>query len=78
MPASISKHSDKFSLEELYNSTSGFQWKNRSNWASDHSCGQWFGVKVNAEQRVTAVRLNDNNCVGNHDDILIDLFHITD
>ena len=47
-------------LIALYNATNGPEWINNENWLSDRPLYDWFGVKVNANGRVTAIYLGDN------------------
>ena len=56
--------SDRDVLEILYRATGGPNWRNRTNWLTDAPLDQWHGVDVDAEGRVTALQLVDNNLDG--------------
>ena len=56
--------SDRDILAILYGATGGASWRNRNNWMTDAPLGEWHGVEVDAEGRVTALRLTDNNLNG--------------
>ena len=55
---------DRFVLEALYNATGGADWTESRNWKTEEALGEWDGVAVNAEGRVTALRLSENNLQG--------------
>ncbi|CAB1112122.1 unnamed protein product [Ectocarpus sp. CCAP 1310/34] len=52
---------DRAALMELFNTTKGPSWKTSTAWGSSSFLGEWYGVTVNAEGRVTKLHLNDNN-----------------
>ena len=56
--------SDRDILETLYRATDGPNWRNRTNWLTGAPLDQWHGVDVDAEGRVTALQLVDNNLNG--------------
>ena len=56
--------SDRDILATLYGATGGASWRNRNNWMTDAPLGEWHGVEVDAEGRVTALRLGYNNLNG--------------
>ena len=56
--------SDRSRLAALYNSTGGQSWTNNTNWLSDEPLGEWYGVTVNADDRVTELDLRNNNLLG--------------
>ena len=56
--------SDRDVLEILYRATGGPNWRNRTNWLTGAPLDQWHGVDVDAEGRVTALQLVDNNLDG--------------
>ena len=51
-------------LTALYNATNGGGWTNNANWLSDAPLANWFGVATNADGRVTALDLGNNNLEG--------------
>ena len=52
--------SDRDVLVALYNGTGGANWNRNNNWLTDRPIEEWQGVTVNAEGRVTALRLGHN------------------
>ena len=56
--------SDRVFLTALYNTLDGPNWINAANWNSKMPLGQWHGVSVNAEDRVTALNLASNGLSG--------------
>jgi hypothetical protein len=56
--------SDRLALEALYKSCGGAGWNRKDGWMTDAGLGEWFGVTVDAEGRVTALRLGNNNLAG--------------
>ncbi len=57
-------HSDRAALMALYNAAGGRNWKAKLNWGSDEPIGQWHGVTIDANSRVTELDLRDNNLSG--------------
>ena len=55
---------DREALIAFYNSTSGANWKNSTNWLSDKPMGEWFGVTTNEDGRVTKLHLRGNSLSG--------------
>ena len=60
-PSSIS---DKAALIALYNAAGGADWKKSDNWLSDKPLDEWIGVSADAEDRVIALDLHDNDLTG--------------
>ena len=56
--------SDRDVLQALYDATSGPDWTNNDNWLTDAPLGQWHGIRVDGEDRVTVLELWDNNLKG--------------
>jgi hypothetical protein len=56
--------SDRLALEALYKSCGGAGWEGKGGWMTDAGLGEWEGVRVDAEGRVTELRLHDNNLAG--------------
>jgi Leucine-rich repeat (LRR) protein len=56
--------SDRLALEALYKSCGGANWKNKGGWMTDAGLGEWHGVTVDAEGRVTELDLISNNLAG--------------
>ena len=56
---------DRAVLVALYNATDGPNWVRKDNWLSDRPIGEWFGVKTNAEGRVTGISLFTDVSTGN-------------
>ena len=51
-------------LVALYGSTAGATWTNSGNWTSDRPIGEWHGIAIDANGRVTRLELRDNNLSG--------------
>ena len=45
---------DRAILVALYEATNGANWTNKTNWLSDRPLSEWFGVRTDANGRVTA------------------------
>lgn len=60
---------DRAALMAFYKAAGGSGWEKRTNWDSDELIGKWYGIEVNEEGRVTAIRLNGNGLSGNAEDI---------
>ena len=56
--------SDRLALEALFKSTGGAKWTNKTGWMTDAELGDWHGVTVNAEGRVTYLDLLENGLAG--------------
>ena len=56
--------SDRLALEALYKSCGGADWKRKGGWMTDAGLGEWHGVTVDAEGRVTELDLGYNNLAG--------------
>ena len=56
--------SDRDILATLYRATGGPNWRNRDNWMTDAPLGRWHGVDVDADGRVIALHLVENNLEG--------------
>jgi Leucine-rich repeat (LRR) protein len=55
-------HPDYNALIALYNATNGANWTN--SWDINTPIISWFGLTFNANNRVSAINLNDNNVTG--------------
>ena len=51
-------------LLALYNATDGPNWDNNTNWLSDRPLGEWYGVTIDANGRVTELALTNNGLAG--------------
>jgi Leucine-rich repeat (LRR) protein len=51
-------------LVELFKSTNGDGWSNNAGWLSTSSECEWFGVRCNSENQVSALHLSDNQLKG--------------
>lgn len=56
--------SDREILKILYKSTGGDGWTNRDGWLTGAPLDQWYGVEVDADGRVTALNLKENDLKG--------------
>ena len=55
---------DRAVLVALYEATNGANWTNNTNWLSDRPLSEWFGVRTDANGRVTHLELVDNGLSG--------------
>ena len=55
---------DRDVLVALYNTTGGDSWKQDTNWLTDASLQDWFGVSVNTLGQVTGLSLSGNSLTG--------------
>ncbi len=55
---------DRAALTSLYEATGGSSWTNSDNWLSASPLAEWYGVTVDADGRVTALALGQNNLTG--------------
>ena len=51
-------------LTALYNATGGANWGNNTNWLSDRTLGDWYGVTTDTTGRVVALDLFENQLTG--------------
>ncbi len=56
--------SDSLALVDLYHSTNGDQWQNKSNWLSTAPAGTWFGVQASGGRVVGLMFYWGNNLQG--------------
>ena len=62
--ASGSAETDREALVALYNATGGKNWENSDNWLSGAPLGEWHGVIINDDGRVTNLGLVGNGLGG--------------
>ena len=55
---------DRSALVALYNATDGPNWVNDENWLTDAPLGEWYGVGVDGQGRVTSLGFFQNNLKG--------------
>ncbi len=55
---------DREALVALYNATDGPNWDDNENWTSDAPLGEWDGVSISDDGRVTGLFLNGNQLSG--------------
>ena len=55
---------DRGILIALYDATVGPSWTNSGNWLTDAPLGEWYGVSVDVDGRVTDLHLGDNQLTG--------------
>jgi Leucine-rich repeat (LRR) protein len=60
----VQTNPDRAALVDLYNSTNGPGWTNKTNWLQGDSPCNWFGISCNSNGRVTGVRFTSNNLNG--------------
>ena len=56
--------SEQDALRALYETTGGTDWTNRGNWWTGRPLGEWHGVSVDGQGRVTGLVLTDNGMAG--------------
>ena len=69
--------SDSDVLVALYNATGGQDWTDADNWLTDAPLGNWYGVEVDGEGRVTSLTLWRNALAGSIPPELGNLSHLT-
>ena len=57
-------NSDRAALVALYEATDGPNWTNNESWLTDKPLGDWYGVSVDDQGRVTVLWLAGNNLTG--------------
>ena len=55
---------DRAALAALHDATGGPDWTHRSNWATDEPLAAWHGVTTDADGRVVALSLAENDLAG--------------
>ena len=55
---------DRAVLAALYHAADGASWKNNGNWMSDRPIGEWYGVTIDDDGRVTGLALVENGLSG--------------
>ena len=55
---------DRAVLMEFYEATGGVNWAVNTNWNTDASLDQWYGVSTDTASRVTSLELGDNQLSG--------------
>ena len=68
---------DRAVLEVLYSCTDGANWYRNTNWQSSLPLGQWSGVNVDGDGRVTTLELSTNWMVGNLPAVIGELSRLT-
>lgn len=56
--------SDRAALIALYNATNGSNWTNNTNWLSESPLGEWYGITLDQDGRVSQLVLERNNLQG--------------
>ena len=56
---------DRAGLMALYHAAGGSEWVRSRNWLTDEPVGEWTGVEVDEQGRVTGLELSWNNMKGN-------------
>ncbi len=56
--------SDREILEVLYRATGGDNWTQRDGWLTDAPLDQWYGVEMDEDGQVTALKLRENGLNG--------------
>ncbi len=55
---------DREALITFYHATGGESWTTKTNWLSDRFYGNWHGITVDTDGRVTGINLENNNLAG--------------
>ena len=69
---------ERQALIEFYKATNGDNWVNNTNWCSDKPVGEWYGVSVDGQGRVSTLGLSMNNLSGSIPECIGDLVKIQD
>ena len=69
---------DREVLVSLYNATDGPNWANNTNWLTDRPPGEWHGVAIDADGRVTRLNLRNNQLSGGIPSSLGSLSNLTE
>lgn len=56
--------SDRAALMALYDATGGPDWADNSNWGTDASLGEWYGIETDDSGRVVGIDLRENSLSG--------------
>jgi hypothetical protein len=60
----LKQASDRLALESFFKSCGGAGWERKGGWMTEAELGEWEGVTVDAEGRVTKLDLRNNGLVG--------------
>jgi Leucine-rich repeat (LRR) protein len=60
-------------LRTIYTALGGANWTTNTNWTQNEDVPTWFGVTLNANLRVTAINLPNNNLVGTIPNAILNL-----
>jgi hypothetical protein len=60
----LKQASDRLALESFFKSCGGEGWERKGGWMTEADLGEWEGVTVDAEGRVTKLVLGNNGLVG--------------
>ncbi len=63
-PQTAPQSPDRDALIALYNATDGDNWRDNTNWLSDHPVGEWYGVGTDGNGRVVQLVLKSNRLSG--------------
>ena len=55
---------DRAALAAFYNATDGPNWSRSDNWLTDAPLAEWYGVRIDAQGRVSHLQLADNSVGG--------------
>lgn len=55
---------DSLALVSFYYSTGGQNWINKDNWLTDAPLANWYGISLDEKNRVSEIKLNNNNLTG--------------
>ena len=68
--------SERAALTALYEFNGGTDWTQRGNWGTNRPLGEWHGVRVDGQGRVTGLVLRENGLVGEFPSELGALTHL--
>lgn len=72
----IASCGERDSLVAIFNATAGEGWSDRANWLSDQPVSDWYGVIVDANDRIVGLDLGGNNLVGELPTEIGDMVHL--
>ena len=69
--ADARKQFERRTLEELYASTGGANWREKDGWLSEAPVGRWRGITTDGDGFVTQIDLSGNQLSGKRRDFLL-------
>lgn len=67
---------DRAALKGFYDAMGGANWTKKTNWGTDVSVNQWYGVTCDENGKVTQLRLSGNGLTGSIPTVIGELSHL--